>query len=178
MLTTNSRYAAQPKQGQSVVHTARETICAHPADGQTFVLAIVCLQGPTCCALLCHAQVPANVREARDWIANWRAKQGKGGAPPPSSSSSSSKPAATPKAVSSGSSGSNGAPVPPNVQEAREWIAQWRAKQGIGSGAAAGGAESTATAAQQQDGGDVQVMEGEDIMASVTRFFQGFGGNK
>lgn len=117
-------------------------------------------------------QVPANVREARQWIANWRSKQGKGGAQPPSSSSS-SKPAAAaaPKAAvpKVSSSGSNGAPVPPNVQEAREWIANWRAKQGIGSGAA--------SEAQQGDGG-VQVVEGEDIMASVTKFFQGFGGKK
>lgn len=115
--------------------------------------------------MLLH-QVPANVQEARQWIANWRAKQGKGGAPP--SSSSSSKPAAAPAA---GSSGSNGAPVPPNVQEAREWIANWRAKQGQGSS----GSSSSGGAEEQQE---VQVVEGEDLMASVTKFFQGFGGGR
>lgn len=116
-------------------------------------------------------QVPPNVQEARQWIANWRAKQGKDGAPP--SSSSSSKPAAAPAA---GSSGSNGAPVPPNVQEAREWIANWRAKQGQGSSGSSSSSAQQPAAEQQQD--EVQVVEGEDLMASVTKFFQGFGGGR
>jgi hypothetical protein len=63
--------------------------------------------------------------------------------------------------------------VPANVQEARDWIANWRANQGIGSSAAAGAGQQ-----QQQQESDVEVMEQEDIMASVTKFFQGFGGKK
>lgn len=118
-----------------------------------------------------HPQVPANVQEARQWIANWRSKQGKGGAPPSSTSTSSSKPAAAPAASSSGS---NGAPVPPNVQEAREWIANWRAKGSSNSDSGSGGEP----AAEQQQEEEVQVVQGEDLMGSVTKFFQGFGGAK
>jgi hypothetical protein len=123
-----------------------------------------------------NTQVPANVKEARQWIANWRSNQGGAQA---TSSSSSAKPAAAPAAAAapkpSSSSDSNGAPVPANVQEARDWIANWRAKQGIGSGAGAS-AGQTQQQQQQQQGSDVEVVEQEDIMASVTKFFQGFGG--
>lgn len=143
-----------------------------------------CRHKTVVCAVLCCAvavffgpQVPPNVQEAQQWIANWRAKQG--GTQPPSSSSKPAAAAAVPKASTSSSSGSNGAPVPPNVQEAREWIANWRAKQGGGSGSSSGGGAQPEQEQQQQQGdGEVTVVGGEDIMASVTNFFKGFGGQK
>lgn len=51
-------------------------------------------------------EAPANVVEARQWIANWRAKSG--GAAPAAGAA---------------------ADVPANVAEARDWIRRWRAKQ-------------------------------------------------
>jgi Meckel syndrome type 1 protein len=105
-------------------------------------------------ALTCH-QVPANVAEARQWIANWRAKStgGKATSSSSSSSASSSKPAAA-----AGSSD-----VPPNVLEARQWIANWRAKSS-GSGGSSGGSSSNGTGAAESD---VQVTNMENPFAKL-----------
>ena len=58
-------------------------------------------------------EAPANVAEARAWIAAWKAKQG-------------SATAAADAGAADGAS-QGGAEVPPNVAEAREWIRRWRA---------------------------------------------------
>ena len=116
------------------------------------------------------AQVPANVAEARAWIANWKKKQGKATTSGSSSSSSSS---GSSKASSSSGAGSNGVPpaqpkeeVPPNVAEAREWIAQWKAKQAGGEGAAGDGGA----------GGDKEAVVEEPPFANMlNKFFGGFG---
>lgn len=79
-------------------------------------------------------EVPANVAEARAWIAKWKASSGQkadgfdlgkailGGIKMPWAASPDAKPGNGVEASKAA------ADVPGNVQEAREWIRSWRAK--------------------------------------------------
>lgn len=80
--------------GVSAAGTRRRESVEHHAHARAdnCHAAVCCTLLRCACASCCvpSPQVPANVLEARQWIANWRAKQGKGGAPPPAAASSSS----------------------------------------------------------------------------------------
>jgi hypothetical protein len=64
--------------------------------------------------------------------------------------------------------------VPANVAEARQWIANWKAKQqGGSSGGSDGSKASEEPAAAAED--EIQVVEQENIFASVGKLFGGWG---
>jgi hypothetical protein len=65
--------------------------------------------------------------------------------------------------------------VPANVAEARQWIANWKATQ---QGGSSGGGSSDSKAVEEPAAaaeGDVQVVEQENIFASVGKLFGGWG---
>ena len=93
-----------------------------------------------------------NVAEARQWIANWKAKQqGAPAAKPAAAPAPAAKPAAAPAPAAKAAAPAPAAAAAPaaasgtpdNVAEARQWIANWKASQG------------SKPAQQAQQGGDV-----------------------
>lgn len=87
------------------------------------------------------AGTPANVAEARAWIANWKAKQQQqpeaAAAPPTPAAEPAPAPARAPTAAAPAQQAAGSDGVPANVAEARAWIANWKAKSAAAPAAAA-----------------------------------------
>jgi hypothetical protein len=109
------------------------------------------------------AEAPANVADARKWIAGYKARSG---------------------AAAPASSASSSADAPANVADARQWIAAYKARSGAGQGepaaaAAAAAAEEPEQQAeeegeeQQEDAGDVYMAEpGESPFKNLFGMFR------
>ncbi len=119
--------------------------------------------------------VPPNVAEARQWIANWKAKQG-GGAPADNGASTSSSSAASSSSSSDASNNGGGKEVPANVAEARQWIANWKAKQEGGDGGKASSAKAADAVGEASKAVEEAAGEASDAIGNVfANLFGGFG---